>query len=50
MTVKSDAERTDLLALMLLPIPDYSFDPIVHRRVGLVVAESCKSKPKKSDD
>ena len=47
MTMASE-ERAELLALMLQPIPGYSFDP-ANRRVGTVVAESRKSRLKNCD-
>jgi hypothetical protein len=43
MTIKSDGQREQILALMKSPqlvVPDYSADPIVLRRVGRMLAEA----------
>jgi hypothetical protein len=43
MTIRNEAEREDLRALMKFPqigLPEYSADPIVQRRVGRAVAET----------
>ena len=43
MTIETDSAREEILALLKasdVPIPDYSADPLVLRRVGRTIAQA----------